>query len=293
MKKNLIFSTIFIFLLIFSFPVVVNAVGSGNVTSVNGYTCPSEYTLSGTACIKSEKAYQRNGAYYCDPKTQAGAKLEGTNCVWMIEATKVDEGSNESESNSNLTCSEGYTLVGSTCTKVAGSVKYRDGVYYCDIPNTTQIGTSCVYLYEAEEKQYCHYCSSDKLYKWSFYNDSLVECDIVSDVNSKEECLEKNDNITNGDSLYGCEVIPLEIRNWIKDALNLVKYIALVLVIVLGIVDFIKAATSGEADQMKKSGQSFLKRIIAVVILFLLPVLVELILNLIEIYGADSTCLPN
>ena len=111
---------------------------------------------------------------------------------------------------------------------------------------------------------------------------------------SLRETNDTPNDINNGDPLYRCdEIVPLEIRNWIQDALNLVKYIALVLVIVLGIVDFIKAAASGEAEQMKKSGQSFLKRIIAVVILFLLPVLVELILNLIEIYGADSTCFPN
>ena len=93
------------------------------------------------------------------------------------------------------------------------------------------------------------------------------------------------------ESVYGCEVIPLEIRNWIKSALNLVKYVALVLVIILGALDFIQAAVSGEADKMKKAGNSFVKRIIAVVILFLLPVIVELILGLIEIFGVDSNCL--
>jgi len=96
-----------------------------------------------------------------------------------------------------------------------------------------------------------------------------------------------------GNELYGCEVIPDSIRTWINDTLNLVKYIALALVIVLGILDFLKAAGSGEAEAMKKSGTSFLKRIIAVIILFLLPLIVDLILNLIEIAGADSTCLPN
>jgi len=96
-----------------------------------------------------------------------------------------------------------------------------------------------------------------------------------------------------GEQVYGCRVIPDEIREWINSTLNLVKYVALALVIVLGILDFIKAAASGESDQMKKSGSSFLKRIIAVAILFLLPLIVELVLNLIEIYGADSTCLPN
>jgi len=98
----------------------------------------------------------------------------------------------------------------------------------------------------------------------------------------KADCLDEPDPSPDlGDQVYGCDVIPDEIRNWIKSTLNLVKYVALALVIVLGILDFIKAAASGEADQMKKSGSSFLKRIIAVVILFLLPVIVELVLNLI------------
>ena len=96
---------------------------------------------------------------------------------------------------------------------------------------------------------------------------------------------------TPGTPVYGCEVIPEEIRIWIKDALNLVKYIALAIVIVLGILDFLKAAGTGEAETMKKSGTDFLKRIIAVIILFLVPLIVDLILNLIEIFGADGTCI--
>ncbi|MBE6138238.1 MAG: hypothetical protein E7173_00650 [Firmicutes bacterium] len=94
-----------------------------------------------------------------------------------------------------------------------------------------------------------------------------------------------------GDPVTGCEVIPASIRIWIKDTLNLVKYVVLVVVIVLGILDFLKAAGSGEAEAMKKAGTDFLKRVIAVIVLFLLPLIVDLILNLIEIYGADSTCL--
>ena len=94
-----------------------------------------------------------------------------------------------------------------------------------------------------------------------------------------------------GVPVYGCDVVPEDIKTWITDTLNLVRYIALALVIILGVIDFIKAAASGEADQMKKSGNSFLKRIIAVIILFLLPVIVELILDLVDIAGSDPRCL--
>ena len=91
--------------------------------------------------------------------------------------------------------------------------------------------------------------------------------------------------------VYGCGVIPDEIVVWLQNALNFTKYVAVVLLIILGVLDFIKASASGEADHMKKSGNKLMKRIIAVVVLFFLPVMVDLILGLIEIYGADSVCL--
>jgi len=133
------------------------------------------------------------------------------------------------------------------------------------------------------------YLDNDGVLHVAYDKESLGDNDFIFEYEGDEEIPE--DDVEPGDQVYGCDVIPEEIRDWINSTLNLVKYVALALVIVLGILDFIKAAASGEADQMKKSGSKFLKRIIAVVILFLLPVIVELVLNLIEIYGADSACL--
>ena len=93
-----------------------------------------------------------------------------------------------------------------------------------------------------------------------------------------------------GTDVSGCEVVPEEVQKWIRISLNFVKYIALVLVVVLGTIDFIKAAGSGEPDAMKKSGQTFIKRVVAVIILFLLPMIVELILHLINLYGSTDDC---
>ncbi len=100
-----------------------------------------------------------------------------------------------------------------------------------------------------------------------------------------------DDNGYNGGTdVSGCEVVPEEVQKWIRISLNFVKYIALVLVVVLGTIDFIKAAGSGEPDAMKKSGQTFIKRVVAVIILFLLPMIVELILHLINLYGSTDDC---
>mgnify|MGYP004659750713 CR=1 FL=1 len=101
---------------------------------------------------------------------------------------------------------------------------------------------------------------------------------------------EEDNNYNPGTEVTGCDVVPEEVRKWISISLNFVKYVALVLVVVLGTIDFIKAAGSGEPDAMKKAGQTFIKRVIAVIILFLLPMIVELILHLINLYGATDDC---
>ena len=102
------------------------------------------------------------------------------------------------------------------------------------------------------------------------------------DSDSSEGILEPGDIIPKK-----CEVIPREIRRWINNILNFVRYVALALVIALGALDFMKAAGSGEPDAMKKAEQSFVKRVIAVAILFLVPVIVDFILNMINIYGVN------
>lgn len=75
-----------------------------------------------------------------------------------------------------------------------------------------------------------------------------------------------------------CEVLPEAIKKYIMQALKLIRWGGLVLMIVLGTLDFVKASASDDQDAIKKAGQNFIKRLIAVIILFLLPILVELIL---------------
>ncbi len=136
---------------------------------------------------------------------------------------------------------------------------------------------------ESKEK-YFSSCVSDKTFQLT-ENGNTFMIGIKKTSNS-----ETGDKYDQGAEVTGCDVVPKEIRNWIRIALNFVKYIALVLVIVLGTIDFIKAAGSGEPDAMKKAGQTFIKRVVAVIILFLLPMIVELILNLINLYGATDDC---
>lgn len=85
----------------------------------------------------------------------------------------------------------------------------------------------------------------------------------------------------------GCAVISDDLGDWLIQLLDIIKIAALVLTLVLGMFDFLKGTVSGEADAMKKVWKSFSRRLIAVVLLFLLPVIIEFILGLVSIYGVD------
>lgn len=74
---------------------------------------------------------------------------------------------------------------------------------------------------------------------------------------------------------------------WILNIIKWVKYILPVLVIILGIIDFIKAIGADKDDEMKKAQGRFVKRLIAAALVFLVPLIVEFVLKK---FGFNSTC---
>lgn len=77
---------------------------------------------------------------------------------------------------------------------------------------------------------------------------------------------------------------------YIKLVWNIIKYAAPVLVIILGMLDFAKVVLSGEEKDMKVAGQRFIKRIIAAVVIILLPVLLRFIFSIV---GFSEGCLQH
>ena len=66
---------------------------------------------------------------------------------------------------------------------------------------------------------------------------------------------------------------------WIANIIRWVKYIIPVAVIVLGILDFIKAISADKEDEMNKAQQRFIRRLIAAALIFIAPFIIEFILN--------------
>lgn len=72
---------------------------------------------------------------------------------------------------------------------------------------------------------------------------------------------------------------------WIKWALNTIEYIAIIALLVFVTLDFIKALASNDKDALKKAGTNAIRRFIYCVIIFFIPIVVEIILELFGIAG--------
>ena len=87
-----------------------------------------------------------------------------------------------------------------------------------------------------------------------------------------------------------CSIFGNETYDLLQNAFNILKYIGLILGTLLGIVDIFKAVVQKD-DSGKKQFSTLFKRIIAILLLFLTPVLVEFIFELISSIGiTDPIC---
>jgi DNA replication initiation complex subunit (GINS family) len=100
--------------------------------------------------------------------------------------------------------------------------------------------------------------------------------------------IDGNFNVDPGE--YDCSVILDDAMiEWIEAAFLFIQIGAAVVVAVMGMLDFSRAAVSNDADAMKKAWQKFIKRLLALLILLLLPFIIQFLLGLIEIPGLTNT----
>lgn len=84
-----------------------------------------------------------------------------------------------------------------------------------------------------------------------------------------------------------CSLLGSETTDWLKGLLRLIQIAGPIIAGVLGMIDFVNAVISSEDGAMKKAWGRFIRRIIAAVLLIILPVIVELILDVTNITGDD------
>lgn len=90
---------------------------------------------------------------------------------------------------------------------------------------------------------------------------------------------------TNCEELFGEELV-----DKINSVMNIIKIAVPILLIAFGIFDFSKAMFASNDDDMKKAQKTFLKRIVAAFIVFLSPMIINLILSLTnKVWSSIST----
>lgn len=90
-------------------------------------------------------------------------------------------------------------------------------------------------------------------------------------------------------SIISCEaILTTDFIEWLEWAYKFTEIIAILLVIIFSILDFMKAITSSDGDAIKKSSGKFVKRLACLLIIFLLPILINFIIKMTGISGFDT-----
>ena len=130
----------------------------------------------------------------------------------------------------------------------------------------------------------------------AFCQSALKNSDYSNSNNCIKECLSTQAEVkkiatgenSDSDKINKCTKLSNKITWFIHNILKWMKYIAPVLVIILGILDFIKALASSDDDAMKKAQKRFIIRLVAASLLFLLPLIIDYILKIFNL--VDSNC---
>lgn len=72
---------------------------------------------------------------------------------------------------------------------------------------------------------------------------------------------------------------------YLQKALDIIKYVGIILCITLTSVDFAKALFTNDKDMLKPLSKKALSRLVYVVMLFFLPIIVKTLLSLLGAYG--------
>lgn len=114
--------------------------------------------------------------------------------------------------------------------------------------------------------------------------------DLKNQSDKEEESDEEPDvEINNCGDLFSDKLVKK-----INNVMNIIRIAVPILLIIFGIVDFFKATFDNNEDEMKKDRERFIKRIIAAIIVFLVPLFVNLVLDVANIVWSDinsDTCI--
>lgn len=85
-----------------------------------------------------------------------------------------------------------------------------------------------------------------------------------------------------------CGSLSADIVTYIFKLFGFARYIVPVILIILSIIDYIKAIASDSEDEMKKVSGRFAKRLLAAALIFIIPLIIDFILGMFNIPGLNA-----
>ena len=114
-----------------------------------------------------------------------------------------------------------------------------------------------------------------------------VTGDPIYDFNISDDIID-TDTKFNCDGLLGKVESKDSLAYYLQTAMEIIRYVAIAALIGLSTLDYFSAVASSDPDKLKKANQKTIKRIIYTVILFVFPILLEILLELTGVYGDSS-----
>ena len=87
-----------------------------------------------------------------------------------------------------------------------------------------------------------------------------------------------------------CSSIPCSLTNLIANVVTIIKIGVPILLIIFGMIDLAKAIIQQDEKEIKKGQQTFIKRLIAAALVFLVVAIVQLVLNFIDADNQAVNC---
>ena len=121
-----------------------------------------------------------------------------------------------------------------------------------------------------------------------FNKNAFAEVKTYTNSNIVNQATTKNVEIAQScSSLLGNPKKDGDPADYLTFAFKVVRYVAIVLLLVLSTMDFVGAVAASDDDALKKAFNHLMIRLVLCVVIFLLPVLIEFILQIINNHAID------
>lgn len=171
-----------------------------------------------------------------------------------------------------------------TCVWIDESIihdQYMTGCYEAKEPTASSPACSSI-----KDKFTCSIRTDCSLY----YGDKCLEKGLTKEEANKK--LDAYDDLKYGDLIYKdtepflCSNVKYFTKLWM-----FIRIISPFIVILFGSLDFFKSMVAGDEKGMKASRGKFVKRIIAFLLLIILPFVLQFIFSTIGTYGSQNVCM--